>query len=186
MAHTGGFDEPTCAECHFGAPLNGDDGDVALRAPEAFAVGEAYRLEVRLRHPGMAAAGFQLAVRFAEGDRAGAQAGQLAPMDGRTAVTTDTATGVAYGHQTLAGAVPLEPGATRWVMEWTAPDTMAAVQVHVAANAANDDASEFGDFIFATHQRVPAGTGALTSAPTDGHILRTRSPGGSPEPRWRP
>lgn len=169
-AHTGGFGEPTCAECHFGADLNDDAGSLTLDAPATFQPGETYRLEVRLAHPELAAAGFQLAVRFPAGKAAGTRAGRLAPVDGRTMVTVDSATGVGYGHHTPEGARLPESGPARWVLEWTAPDTAADVVVHAAANAANDDASEFGDFIFTVERRLhsggkagPASPGALRS-----------------------
>lgn len=154
--HTGGFGEPLCAECHFGAPLNDDAGSLGLDAPPAFQPGQAYRLVVRLQRPDLAAGGFQLAVRFADGGRAGEQAGALHAVDRRVAVTVDPAGGVAYAHQTGAGAGAAGGGATAWAVRWTAPDTAADVVIHVAANAANDDASEFGDFIYADSARVAA------------------------------
>ncbi len=77
-------------------------------------------------------------------------------MDHRVTVTDSG--GVAYAHQTVAGAAPASPGTARWTVEWTAPvggdGAPGAVLVHVAANAANDDASEFGDFIYADSARV--------------------------------
>ena len=153
-AHTGGFGEPTCAECHFGSPLNDDAGTLTLGGPARFEPGRSYRLEVSLGRTEMAAAGFQLAVRFAEGTAAGKPAGTLAGLDGRVAITVDTASGVPYAHQTAPGSELAEPGVARWTLEWTAPDTAAEVTVHVTGNAANDDASEFGDFIYATQRAI--------------------------------
>lgn len=174
--HTGGFGEPLCAECHFGAPVNDDAGALAIEAPDRYRPGESHRLRVRLARPGMAVAGFQLAVRFADGERAGHQAGTLEPVDARTAVTADTATGVVYAHQTAAGASLVEAGEAEWTVRWVAPTTDATVVVHVAANAANDDASEFGDFIYASERRIP-GDGAA-----DGARRGSSGAGGSPGP----
>ena len=186
-AHTGGFDEPTCAECHFGAPLNGDAGSLTLDAPAGFVPGESYRLEVRLERAEMAAAGFQLAARFADGEAAGTQAGILAPVDGRTAVTGDSATGVAYGHQTLAGSSPMDAGATGWVMEWTAPDSGAAVVIHAAANAANDDASEFGDFVYTARREIqPAGSPRVDGEAAGPAPWNVRHRDGSPRSGMEP
>ena len=153
-AHTGGFGEPLCSECHFGAAVNAEPGSLAVRGPATFWPGESYRLELELGHPEMAAAGFQLAVRFARGGRAGRQAGSLAGKGRRTAVTIDSATGIQYGHQTADGTA-VRRGSARWVVEWTAPDTALTVVVHAAANAANDDASEFGDRIYADSLVIP-------------------------------
>ena len=163
--HTGGFGEPLCAECHFGGPVNAEPGTLSVATPDRYEPGETHSLTVRLRHPEMAAAGFQLAVRFADEPRAGEQAGTLgapsvrastgAAMPSRTAVTVDSL-GVEYAHQTLDGAALTGPGVAEWTVEWTAPESEAAVVVHVAGNAANDDASEFGDFVYAREARIPA------------------------------
>lgn len=152
--HTGGFGEPTCAECHFGGPVNADRGTLTVEVPTAVEPGRTYRVAVELTHPEMAAAGFQIALRFAEGEAEGKQAGALRPVGPRTTVTSDTVTGVEYGHQTPAGAGLSDAGETRWVLEWEAPAVDADVVVHVAANAANDDASEFGDDVFTTLARI--------------------------------
>lgn len=153
-AHTGGFGEPTCAECHFGRPVDTDRGTLTVEAPTTVEPGRTYRIAVELAHPEMAAAGFQVALRFAGGESDGEQAGTLRSVGPRTAVTTDSVTGVQYGHQTPAGAGLSGAGETRWVLEWDAPTTSAAVVAHAAANAANDDASEFGDDIFTTRAPI--------------------------------
>lgn len=153
-AHTGGFGEPLCSECHFGAAVNAEPGSLAVRGPATFRPGESYRLELELGHPDMAAAGFQLAVRFARGERAGGQAGSLAGKGHGTAVTMDSAAGIQYGHQTADGTA-VRKGSARWILEWTAPDTALPVVVHAAANAANDDASEFGDRIYTDSLLIP-------------------------------
>ena len=151
--HTGGFGEPLCTECHFGGPVNDSAGALTLAAPAGFEPGATYELEVTLAHPELAAAGFQMAVRFAAGSRAGEQAGRLDAGTHGVAVTADTASGVLYAHQSATGAVQ-DSNTARWVVRWTAPDTATAVVIHVAANAANDDASEFGDFVYATERTV--------------------------------
>lgn len=154
--HTGGFGEPLCSECHFGAPVNADPGTLTYEMPAFVEADEVYSLVVELNHPEMVSAGFQLAVRFTDGDRAGEQAGTLRSREPRTAVAVDTATGVQYGHHTAAGTALSGAGEARWTLEWTAPDTAADVMVHVAANAANDDASEFGDHIYSAATRLRA------------------------------
>ncbi len=156
-AHTGGFGEPTCRECHFDAGLNEPGGGVAIAgAPDRYTAGRTYELAVTLRRAGMLRGGFQLAARFADGDSLGRQAGALAPTDARTAVVWDTTTHVGYIEHTEAGSA-VTNAAVRWTIRWTAPAAArGAVIFHVAANAANDDDSPLGDFIYTTALQVPA------------------------------
>lgn len=132
-AHTGGFGEPSCHACHFDAPVT-DEGVRIEGLPGRFTPGERYELELVLEHATLRTAGFQLAVR----DTDGRQAGSLEPVDGAT--TRVEQDGIGYLNQTRAGD-------GRWRFTWTAPAGTHAVVFHVAANAANDDRSEFGDRI---------------------------------------
>ncbi len=147
VARTGGFGEPTCAQCHTGRPLNAPGGSLALRgAPEAYEAGKRYRLVVALSREGMAAAGFQLAARCENGRQAGELAASGAP---RVDVAGDANTGVRYARQTADGVEPERPGSTAWAVEWTAPAAgCGAVRFDVAANAANGDASALGDYVY--------------------------------------
>jgi hypothetical protein len=161
LAHTGGFGEPTCRQCHSDADLNEPGGgggvEVAIGGvPDGYAPNRTYELEVSLRRVGMLRGGFQLAARFAAGDAAGRQAGVLAPDDGRTAVVIDSITHVSYIGHTLAGtAITTGASAARWTFHWTAPaQPRGAVVFHVAANAANDDDSPLGDFIYTGSAQV--------------------------------
>lgn len=148
IAHTGGFGEPTCHACHFGAGVNGGDGTLTVEGlPEQVTPGSTHHLSVRLADS-MGRAGFMLAIR--QPDRA--QAGRLSPVDtGRVAVRTVDSTGVQYAHHTLSGTRLTGKKEATWQVEWSTParpgDTIC---VHVSANAANDDASEFGDDIYTT------------------------------------
>jgi hypothetical protein len=110
-----------------------------------------------LRRAGMLRAGFQLAARY-EGMGmvpGGAQAGVFASSDGRTAVVWDTVSHVGYIEHTAAGTV-LSGDVGRWMVRWTAPAVPGGVVLHVAANAANDDDSPLGDFIYTSAVRVAA------------------------------
>lgn len=149
--HTGGFDEPTCRACHFGEPLDAPGGALAFAGvPERYEPGETYRITVELKKPGMQRGGFQLAGRFAEGAGVGKQAGTWRPVDTeRIAVTRVDSSDVEYAHHTPVGTTLVHPDSAKWTLEWTAPEeARGAVVFHAAANAANDDASAFGDFIY--------------------------------------
>jgi len=154
-AHTGGFGEPTCRACHSDAGLNEPGGTLTLSgAPASYEPGKTYQLDVVLRRAGMLRAGFQLAARFAEGAATGAQAGTFAPADARSIVTWDTLTQVSYIEHNLAGTA-LAGDAGHWIVRWTAPATARGpVSFNVAGNAANDDDSPLGDFIYTTAERV--------------------------------
>jgi hypothetical protein len=153
--HTGGFGEPTCRACHSDAGLNEPGGVLTITgAPTGYVPGRTYELEVVLRRAGMLRGGFQLAARFADGVAAGTQAGDLAPGDARSGVIADTVSRVRYIEHNLAGTA-LVGDAGRWWVSWTAPAKAGEVVVfNAAGNAANDDDSPLGDFIYATVLRV--------------------------------
>jgi hypothetical protein len=144
-AHTGGFGEPTCAQCHFGAAVNAPGGRLAVDGvPQAYRSGERYRLTVRVEKPELGAGGFQLAARFADG----AQAGTLRPVDGRAQVIAGRG-GVQYAGHTEEGAASAGDARIAWEVEWTAPEAAAGpVSFHASANAANGDESALGDFVY--------------------------------------
>lgn len=160
-AHTGGFGEPTCYACHMDAEPNTGTGAIVLHGLDGvYEPGAAHRITVELASPGMRRSGFQLAVRFAEGSAAGRQAGTLRALDERVAITTDT-TGIQYAHHLEVGTELAAPDTARWILEWTAPPREAGDDVvvfHIAANAADDDVSPFGDLIFTDSVRLRAAT----------------------------
>lgn len=158
LAHTGGFGEPTCRACHFDGDLDVEGGGLALGGiPAAYVSGEPYRITVTLRRGEMKRGGFELAVRFAEGAAAGRQAGSLRALDERVKVTEGTPGGVQYATQARPGVQISEAGKIEWVVEWTAPSPAEGpVVFHAAANAANGDASQFGDFVYTATQTARA------------------------------
>jgi hypothetical protein len=146
--HTGGFGEQSCADCHFDNPVNDGEGAIEITGlPERYEPGETYRITVTVRRPGMALGGFQAAIRFADGDAAGEQAGSLAPTDDRTMVRE--LRGVGYISQTVVDAA-MTDGVVRWGFDWTAPSakTGERIALHAAGNAADGDDSAFGDYVY--------------------------------------
>lgn len=150
--HAGGFGGDTCHTCHFENDLDAPGGSLTLTGvPDTFDPSATYRITVSLERPGMERAGFQLAARVSEGDGAGGVAGTLRVLgeDERVQAVLGT-DGVTYAQHTEPGTALTAPAAAAWTVEWSPPHTGDAISVvfHVAANAANDDASEFGDFIY--------------------------------------
>ena len=149
---TGGFGEDSCAACHFGNPLNEGGGALTLAGfPERFEPGEAYKLELTLDRAGLKAAGFQLAVRAADGIT---QAGRIelpAAEDASVAILEER--GVQFAHQKTVSAPPAGETAVRWPVTWIAPETTAAVTLHASAVAGDGAESQAGDFVY-TLERV--------------------------------
>jgi len=143
---SGGFGEDHCQACHSGDKVNAAPGRLTVSAPERYSPGKTYAVTITLKRPGMAIGGFQLTARFEEG---GAQAGTLALGDGqqdRVKVLTDR--GVQYAYHLRPGSQLTATDVVRWTLRWTAPAGRRAVLFHAAANAANGDDSQSGDFVY--------------------------------------
>lgn len=149
-AHTGGFGEPTCRECHFDGEVNAPGGTLAIEGvPEIYIAGERYVVTVTLSRPEMQRGGFQLAARFADGEREGRQAGSLRALSDRAGVTSGPDNEVLYAQHTEPGTALVSPDTARWTVEWTPPESgEGSVVFHIAANTANGDDSAFGDLIY--------------------------------------
>jgi hypothetical protein len=151
---SGGFGEQSCHACHFDVEtINARPGQVTLAGvPERFVAGQQYPLTITLTRPGMAAGGFQLAARVEDG---GAQAGTIELPAGETErLAVQARNNVQYVNQRHKGTAPSEPGTAKWTVLWTAPQTPAAVVFHVAANAADNDESVRGDYIYTATVRA--------------------------------
>ncbi len=124
-----------CASCHFGdAPVAESEALTVEGAPALAAPGETYQLTLRFAPGEAGIAGYLATFRRAEGE-----AGTVAPGEGQAA--KDAA---------VRSTAPLPVSAeacAEWTFAWTAPDTPGPVALHIAANAANDDASPFGDTV---------------------------------------
>jgi hypothetical protein len=149
--HTGGFGEPDCALCHSDSDKNPPEGSLEIDGlPDRYSPGVRYDFAVVLQHPELRSGGFQLAIRSADAK----PAGKVIAVSGRTRVVTEA--GRSYLQHSKEGRKPERDGAIRWIVQWIAPWSAApasTVYLHVAANAANDDISALGDYIF-TLERV--------------------------------
>ncbi len=147
---TGGFGEPTCRSCHFDNDLNAPGGRLTVTGvPTTYTPGRSYAITVTLERKDLVRGGFELAARFASGEQTGRQAGMWSISGPRIqTVVSKTDPGLAFVQHTAAGTVAAPSGSISWTMEWTAPDEKTPVQFNVAANAANDDNSPLGDYIY--------------------------------------
>ena len=155
-AHTGGFGEDTCHECHWDHELNNPDGTLTLSGiPNDYLPGQTYQMNIMLNHVAMRRGGFQLTARFLEGSDVGRQAGTLRPLDAHTTTVVGDTSDVEYVQHTTVGSTLPTPGLANWVIEWSSPVTPTSpIIFHVAANAGNDDDSDLGDFVYTTQLTV--------------------------------
>jgi hypothetical protein len=148
--HTGGFGEPDCSVCHADSDSNSADGALRVEGlPDEVLADSAYELAVVLKQADLRTAGFQLALRGSDGK----PLGQLVSLSDRTRVVEEA--GQVYLQHTTEGLQPQSDGMARWAFRWIAAGIAGPVYLHVAANAANDDISALGDYIF-TLERVTA------------------------------
>jgi hypothetical protein len=157
-AMTGGFGESTCLMCHFDNPANDDAGSLRLDGvPDVYIPGKEYAVTVHLRRPDIKRGGFEIAARFGDGPFKGQQAGRWRGTEGATQIVLAPGSEVQYVQHTKSGSDLTPAGEGRWTLHWTAPPaSSAAVCFNVAANAANDDASPLGDYIYtASHAARP-------------------------------
>lgn len=148
VAHTGGFGEPTCYQCHFDGDLNAPGGALALQGlPARYVAGQVYPLAVSLSRADLERGGFQMAVRFAGGPDEGRQAGAFS--GGEKRIAFEMAGEVQYVSHTKDGALPAAPDSIRWTVDWKAPESAPGpIVFHLVGNAANGDDSQFGDYVY--------------------------------------
>lgn len=145
---SGGFGEQSCHACHFDVEaINAKPGQLTIAGvPERYVPGQQYPLTISLTKPGMALGGFQLAARVEDG---GAQAGAFdVPPAEKERLAVQARNGIQYVNQRHKGTGPAEPGTSRWTVLWTAPPAPATVVFHAAGNAADNDESVRGDYIY--------------------------------------
>jgi hypothetical protein len=147
----GGFGDATCHSCHLDNPINAPGGKLDVAGvPPTFTPGATYRITVMLTRQGLKRAGFEIAARFAAGKQNGKQAGSWRLIDDRVQVVPGAVDKeLQFAQHTLAGSRAPRVGSNSWTIEWTAPAVAdAAVQFDVAGNAANDDDSPLGDYVY--------------------------------------
>lgn len=148
-AFTGGFGEENCRSCHFDYSLNPDGGSLSVSGiPEDIDNGQTIDITITVRRSNLGRAGFQLTARYENGE----QAGRFRIGDGgRLAFTEAGGDSLQYVQHTALGSKVTNKGSNSWVVSWISPLTVEETVVfNVAANAANGDQSEFGDYIYQT------------------------------------
>lgn len=127
-----------CASCHWERPERMQSSQLQLSGlPKRLQAGETYALSVTLSDKKMRISGFQLLA-----DANGQTAGEFISRDANVETAlVGTAIRSVQPVNALAGRV-------RWKLQWRAPSTLnSPVTFTLAAAAANDDGSPFGDVI---------------------------------------
>lgn len=127
--------EQNCASCHFGAEPIIDSTALLIKGlPQQLLPGGVYELEVILKDVNAATAGFQL---FAFS------------VDGPAGTVVSSEAGVEFIGAAIRSTVPIQEDAGfSWTLQWRTMQVISSpIIFYVAANAANDDASPFGDTI---------------------------------------
>lgn len=145
--------ELTCNStgCHAGNALNDAQGTFQiLDVPSSYVPGQVYTIRVSLSRPGNIRFGFQLTALDQNGDNAGT----LASTDSRTftiAADPGAYAGRNYIEHTTSGSAQSSTNQNIWTVRWTAPASSGGkITFYAAGNAANNDSSVIGDFIYTT------------------------------------
>jgi hypothetical protein len=138
-----------CTACHDTyAVANVGAGSVALgQIPDVYKPGQSYMLQVMLQDPQARRWGFELTALGGDGNRAGT----FAPLGSDTQIASvgDPVGNRQYIEHTLLGTFPGTKNGHTWQVQWTAPSTdTGAVHLYVAGNAANNDGTDQGDYIY--------------------------------------
>jgi uncharacterized protein (TIGR03437 family) len=156
LARTGGFGEPTCADCHTGTPLNGGPGSVTIGAPAFYTPGATVPIPVTIQDSSSDRRkwGFELSARFRDGRQAGS-------LTATTPVAVQTSgSGIQYAAHQPAGI--FSGNSFTFTVNWTAPADASGGDVvfNAAGNAANGDSSSSGDHIYTSQVVAAAPAGA--------------------------
>ncbi len=127
--------DQNCASCHFGAdPVRDSEALVIDGLPVQPAPGAIYELKIIFEDPEIVIAGFQLLVQS---------------RDQQAGTFVSAGAGVEFIGAAIRSTAPLRSDqGVSWAVEWRAPGVVASpIVFYVAASAANDDGSPFGDTI---------------------------------------
>jgi uncharacterized protein (TIGR03437 family) len=160
-ARTGAPGELTCnmAACHNSFATNSGGGALSLTGlPANYTPSQEINLTVIMNQAGRALYGFELTAI----DDQGRRAGELIVTDSSR---TQRITGVVlnnlreYLQHNFNGTTPNGANQGSWNFRWRAPaQSVGRVTFYVAGNAANNDGTSLGDFIYTISQSIQPGS----------------------------
>lgn len=155
--HNGSPGELTCAKstCHTTYTLNSGPGSVSISAPGManwqYTPGQSYSISVTIAQTSMPLFGFGFEALLASGANAGT-------LTAGTGSHTLNATVSGNSRKTVTHLLDagLTTGSHTFTFTWVAPASGAAVTFYAAGNAANNNGTKLGDYIYTTSQAVTA------------------------------
>lgn len=165
-----------CSVCHYSyEPDSGDGALQLIGLPASYVPGQTYSLSVELSDPGQRRWGFELcAVNDADPDNPYADGGALLVTDAtNTQLSVDGDGTLDYLKQTEDGAYTGVPnGPITWSFQWKAPNDpgIPSVSFYVAGNAADNDDSYIGDYIYTRAVTVYPENPTATAETTWGRV----------------
>lgn len=162
-SHTDAPGEDNCTSCHVSYPVNSGSGSVVISGlPHDYLPGEQYPVSVTVSDPFGVIWGFQLTAIDSLGSRAGVFTIPPPPADRLQILSSFVNSSPRdYVEHTSNGTMPTVFGSNTWDFTWTAPQTrVGRISFFAAGNAANSNASPFGDYIYTTS------TGTLSGSAT--------------------
>jgi hypothetical protein len=134
--------------CHESFAVNSGPGMVTIDVPDGYEPGMTYAITVNVAQAGQMRWGFQITVL----DALEQMAGSFATLDATTQ-TQEFAPRLYVTHNSppTDGTAPGQPNGNSWTFHWTAPDAdVGPVTFYAAGNAANNDETSLGDYIYTT------------------------------------
>lgn len=151
-----------CTACHdsFEVPNVGPGSANVSGAPSIYTPGQQYMLSVTVQQNNRHRFGFQLTAL----DQTGNRAGTVATVSSDTQLNPETgAGGRQYIEHTQIGTTATGASSRTWTVRWTAPSTdIGTVSFWFAGNAANDDDTNQGDYIYTKHISSDSPTSHVT------------------------
>lgn len=165
----------TCNACHRGNDLNDGVGKLMIMVRE-YKPGVKQKIRVMLQHPTAARWGFELTARLASDPTQ--PAGTFVPANNYLIKCFDNTFAPCNGQRefvehsqptTFAG----QRGGATWEVEWMPPSTdVGPIVFYAAGNAANNNGTNAGDFIYTTETTIQPQNCNLSATP---RITRTRN-----------
>lgn len=153
---TGAPGQSTCNQsfCHTGNSIDESGGSLSIsNVPANYELNKDYPITVTISRSGQSRWGFELAV-LADADSM--QAGVITLTD-ETNTQLVTSGGINYIMHTSTGTNRGEDGPSSWSFTWTSPETdIGSVKFYAAGNAANNNGSTSGDFIYTDSEQAGA------------------------------
>jgi len=159
--------ENNCTSCHSGT-LNSGPGSVEIKSDPSmengYTPGSVYSMTVTVTHndsPNNGKFGFALEALFDDGSNGG----KLAVSDAdKTQIQVASINGNNRDNIIHTGSGNTGPNSQDFTFDWTAPDTGdQTVTFYAVGNAANNNGSSFGDYIYATTLEVKSTTTNITA-----------------------